>query len=113
MDEKKMGEEILALKNKLDGLEILGKEKDKKDAIHKMMEGLPKEALSDTFKELCESAKDVETAKKLVDDRAKLFDGKVLGHGKTETKPEAESLKEREKMFMSAYGRPIKEDDKK
>jgi hypothetical protein len=109
---KEMSEEILKLKNKIDAMEVLGLEEKKRSSIADMMKVLPKEAITDTFKSLVESAKDVETAKMLVDDRAKLFEGRVLGHGKTEdaAKPE-EALKEREKNFMEALG--IKTEEKK
>ncbi len=113
---KEMGEEVLKLKNKLDALEVLGVEEKKRSAIANMMKVLPKEAITDTFKSLVESAKDIETAKMLIDDRAVLFAGKVLGHGKSETpaKPE-EALKEREKMVMDAMGIKLEEkkDEKK
>jgi len=105
--------EILKLKNTVDAQATLTVEKEKKAEIAKLVESLPKEAITPVFKELVESAKDVETAKKLVEDRAALFSGKVIGHGKTDDKTTPDEAKKlREKETAEAFGFKV-EDDKK
>lgn len=102
MEDKEIKEQFDALKNKMDAMEVLNARKARKDRIEEMVKDLPKEAITPVFKELLEEAKDEEAVKKIIEDRAKLFEGKVLGHGKVVEKTADEALKEREKMFDSA-----------
>lgn len=114
MDQKTitdLSESVKKMDVKLDGLEALGKKKERDQKVFAEMGRLPKEAITDKFKELVESAKDEKSALEMIEERAKLFEGKVLGHGKTTEKTADEALKEREKMFDSAM--PIIPKEKK
>ncbi len=115
MDQKTitdLSESVKKMDAKLDGMEALTKKKDRDQKVATEMAKLPAEAITEKFKSLVEGAKDEATALDMVADRAKLFEGKVLGHGKSQERSPEESLKEREAAFMGAYGIKPKEEKK-
>ncbi len=98
------------LEKELGGLEALGKKKDRDQKVFAEMGRLPKEAITDKFKELVESAKDEKSALEMIEERAKLFEGKVLGHGKTDPVDPAKALKEREAEVLHSMGQKTAEE---
>ena len=110
MEDKEIKEQFDALKNKMDAMEVLNARKARKDRIEEMVKDLPKEAITPVFKELLEEAKDEEAIKKIIEDRAKLFEGKVLGHGKTDPVDPAKALKEREAEVLHSMGQKTAEE---
>lgn len=110
MEDKEIKEQFDALKNKMDAMEVLNARKARKDRIEEMVKDLPKEAITPVFKELLEEAKDEEAIKKIIEDRAKLFEGKVLGHGKVEPVDAAKALKEREAEVLHSMGQKTAEE---
>jgi hypothetical protein len=103
-------ESVIKLEAKVDGFEALGKKKERDAKVTAEMAKLPKEAITDKFKELVESAKDEKSALELIDERAKLFEGKVIGHGKTQEKTGEEGVKERYAIFAHALGQKTPEE---
>uniref|UniRef100_A0A6M3L160 Uncharacterized protein n=1 Tax=viral metagenome TaxID=1070528 RepID=A0A6M3L160_9ZZZZ len=97
-------ESISKLEAKIDGMEVLGKQKDRDAKVSEALKGLPAEAVTDKFRELVEAAKDEAAALALIDERAKLFEGKVIGHGKSEPADKEKALEERGKLMMDAFG---------
>ncbi len=113
MDQKTitdLSESVKKMDVKLDGLEALGKKKDRDQKVFAEMGRLPKEAVTDKFKELVEEAKDEKSALEMIEERAKLFEGKVLGHGKTDPVDPAKALKEREAEVLHSMGQKTAEE---
>ncbi len=113
--EQDLKESLTKSENRLDALEALGKKKDRDAKVAQEMSKLPKEAITDKFKELVEKASDEKAALDLIDERAKLFEGKVIGHGKSDLVDKDKAMKEREDIFAGALGikKEQKKDDKK
>lgn len=103
-------ESVTKMDAKLDGLEALSKKKERDQKVMVEMGKLPKEAITEKFRELVESAKDEKSALELIDERSKLFEGKVIGHGKTQEKTGEEGLKERYAVFAHALGQKTPEE---
>jgi len=113
MDQKTitdLSESVKKMDVKLDGLEALGKKKDRDQKVFAEMGKLPKEAVTDKFKALVEEAKDEKSALEMIEERAKLFEGKVLGHGKTDPVDPAKALKEREAEVLHSMGQKTAEE---
>ena len=107
MDQKTitdLSESVKKMDAKLDGLEALGKKKDRDQKVFAEVGKLPKEAITDKFKALVEEATDEKSALEMIEERAKLFEGKVLGHGKTDPVDPAKALKEREAEVLHSMG---------
>ncbi len=113
MDQKTitdLSESVKKMDVKLDGLEALGKKKERDQKVFAEMGRLPKEAITDKFKELVESAKDEKAALEMIEERAKLFEGKVIGHGKTDPIDPIKALKEREAEVLHSMGQKTAEE---
>ena len=105
-------EELTLLKAEVAGLKAAETMRDKKSKATVIVResGIPAEAVTPELVALVEGASDEDGMKKIVAVYAKPFEGKVLGHGKSDPVDKDKAIKEREAMFFHSLGQKTEEE---